>query len=285
MPLTSAMRRVAFASPVATAARNALKIERVAADSAVITWTTPNPPPAAAYLVKYSNSRVSTLRPRVELRNLTPGATYKLDVTRADTGDSVASGTLKMTASTAADSAGAEPTATTTPAVELPLTELSRLEIRVGVIRSVEQHPDADTLYVEKIDVGEEEERTIVSGLVKYCTKEQLADRRVLVLCNLKPRAMRGVLSQGMLLCASNEDHTDVDPLLPPVDAPLGELVTFEGHRVAPIDPGNRATKAFDRVAEKLTCGPDGVAKFEDIPFMTKSGPCTSPKKLVGPVS
>lgn len=52
--------------------------------------------------------------------------------------------------------------------------------------------------------------RTIVSGLVKYQTVEQLKGRDVIVLCNLKPRAMRGVTSHGMLLCASNEDHTVV---------------------------------------------------------------------------
>lgn len=52
--------------------------------------------------------------------------------------------------------------------------------------------------------------RTIVSGLVKYQSVEQLKGRDVIVLCNLKPRAMRGVTSHGMLLCASNEDHSVV---------------------------------------------------------------------------
>lgn len=65
------------------------------------------------------------------------------------------------------------------------------------------QHPDADSLYVEKIDVGETEPRTVVSGLVQFVPKEELQDRLVVVLCNLKPQKMRGVESQGMLLCAS----------------------------------------------------------------------------------
>lgn len=52
--------------------------------------------------------------------------------------------------------------------------------------------------------------RTIVSGLVKYQTEEDLLNRDVIVLANLKPRAMRGVTSHGMLLCASNEDHSVV---------------------------------------------------------------------------
>lgn len=65
------------------------------------------------------------------------------------------------------------------------------------------QHPDADSLYVERIDVGEPEPRTVVSGLVQFVPKEELQDRLVVVLCNLKPQKMRGVDSQGMLLCAS----------------------------------------------------------------------------------
>lgn len=90
------------------------------------------------------------------------------------------------------------------------LEDLGGLDIRVGIIRDVELHPDADQLYVEKVDVGEEEPRTIVSGLVKYCSKEYLLGRKVTVLCNLKPRALRGIKSHGMLLCASDKNHTKV---------------------------------------------------------------------------
>lgn len=50
--------------------------------------------------------------------------------------------------------------------------------------------------------------RTIVSGLVDYVTEEEMRARLVVGLCNLPPRVMRGVTSTGMLLCASNEDHT-----------------------------------------------------------------------------
>jgi len=104
---------------------------------------------------------------------------------------------------------------------DAPVTEFSRLEIRVGRILECEKHPDADTLYVEKVDVGEPETRTIVSGLVKYVPLDEMIGRTVVVLCNLKPRAMRGVTSFGMLLCASNEDHTEVDPLTAPEDTPM----------------------------------------------------------------
>lgn len=273
----------AFVAPFASASIN---IERTARDAAVVSWAAPAAPSRAAYVFEYGLSRRATLHSHVEVRNLTPGEEYKCRVWRSDTGAEVASGTLNMSLSDpAAGSTSAPAPATQAEQAELPLTELSRLEVRVGVITEIAKHPDADSLYVEKVDVGEEQPRTIVSGLVKFCSEEELLNRRVVVLCNLKPRAMRGVTSHGMLLCASDGDHSKVDPLLPPDDAPLGELITFDGHRTAPVDPGNRATKAFDRVADKLSCGEDGIARFEDVPFMTSKGACTSPKKLVGPVS
>jgi len=62
-------------------------------------------------------------------------------------------------------------------------------------------------------------------------------------------------MSHGMLLCASNEDHTVVTPLSPPAGVAVGELITFEGHAAAPEPSGNRAGKAFDRVADDLFAG------------------------------
>jgi methionine--tRNA ligase beta chain len=90
------------------------------------------------------------------------------------------------------------------------------LDLRVGKILSVEKHPEADTLYVESIDVGEGEPRTIVSGLVNFVPQEEMQDREVVVICNLKARSMRGIKSHGMVLCASDEGHENVEPLIPP---------------------------------------------------------------------
>lgn len=275
----------AAASRVSPSASAAISVDTLCQTTATIRWT---PLPArASYLVEYGHdglaSRRVTARSSALLRNLTPGADYWVRVRAAATNAELATGRLttacaEPSAAVAGESAGES-------APELPLTELSRLEMRVGRIVSVEPHPDADSLYVERIDVGEGEPRTIVSGLVPYVAAEELEGRRVVVLCNLKPRAMRGVVSQGMLMCASSGDHEKVDPLLPHADARIGELVTFEGHRSDPIAPGNRASKAFDRVADEMATDGEGVARYKEVPFMTKTGPCVSPKKLVGPVS
>ena len=156
------------------------------------------------------------------------------------------------------------------------LTELSRLEIRSGKIIEISKHPEADSLYVEKVDVGEAEARTIVSGLVQFCSVEQLLNRDVVVLCNLKPRALKGITSFGMLLCASNSDKSQVEPLKPPSGTPVGTLMTFAGHKPEPVEAGNRATKAFDKVADDLYVDDKGQATYKGTPMMTSLGPCIS---------
>lgn len=171
--------------------------------------------------------------------------------------------------------AGDETTADDAPKGEF--TELSRLEIRVGKIVEIDTHPEADTLFVEKVDVGEEDgPRTIVSGLVEYCNKEDLLNRDVIVLCNLKPRALKGITSAGMLLCASNKEDSKVDPLTPPAGSEIGDLITFEGHTSEFIAPGNRASKAFSKIADDLSTNAAGEATYKGIPFMTNAGACTS---------
>jgi len=80
----------------------------------------------------------------------------------------------------------------------------AKLDIRVGKIVEVKRHPDADCLYVEKIDLGESNgPRTIVSGLVNFVPLDEMKNRLVIVLANLKPANLRGISSHGMVLCAS----------------------------------------------------------------------------------
>ncbi|GLT73708.1 hypothetical protein SLA2020_455460 [Shorea laevis] len=101
------------------------------------------------------------------------------------------------------------------------------LDIRVGRIIKAWRHEEADSLYVEEVDVGEPEPRTICSGLVKYVPLEQLQDAKVVVLANLKPRNMRGVKSSGMLMAASDASHENVELLVPPEGSVPGERIWF----------------------------------------------------------
>lgn len=67
------------------------------------------------------------------------------------------------------------------------IIDVGRLDLRIGKIVDVKKHPDADSLYVEQIDCGEANPRTVVSGLVNHIPIEEMQNRIVMVLCNLKP--------------------------------------------------------------------------------------------------
>lgn len=159
--------------------------------------------------------------------------------------------------------------------------DISKLDIRVGKIVDVDAHPDADTLYVEQIDVGEAEgPRTIVSGLRKYISLEELKGQNVLILANLKPRNMRGIKSNGMVLCASNDEHTVVEPLRAPEGATMGERVFFgdEGSQQGdPAAPNQLQKKKYWESCQPcLKTDANCVANFNGKIMLTSAGPVTS---------
>jgi methionyl-tRNA synthetase len=87
--------------------------------------------------------------------------------------------------------------------------EFKKMELVVATIISVELHPNADKLYVLKVDVGEDEERTLVAGIKPYYTAEELQGRQLVVVKNLEPATLRGIESQGMLLAAQHAEAPD----------------------------------------------------------------------------
>ncbi|KAI8568617.1 hypothetical protein RHMOL_Rhmol02G0214600 [Rhododendron molle] len=151
---------------------------------------------------------------------------------------------------------------------------ICRLDIRVGLITKAQKHPDADSLYVEEIDVGEGQPRTVVSGLVKYIPLEDMQNRKVCVLCNLKPATMRGIKSQAMVLAASSSDHSKVELVEPPQSARVGERVTFPGFEGSPDDVLNPKKKVWETVQLDLHTDKELVACYKDVPFSTSAGVC-----------
>ena len=101
------------------------------------------------------------------------------------------------------------------------------VDVRVGKVLKAYKHPEADKLYIEEIDVGEEEPRQICSGLVPFMSAEDIEGQNVIVLANLKSRNLAGVPSHGMILCASDESHENVELLVCPEGAVPGERVKF----------------------------------------------------------
>ncbi len=102
----------------------------------------------------------------------------------------------------------------------------SQIDIRVARVKKVEDHPDADKLYVVTLDLGDEE-RTVVAGLKKYYAPQELEGREVLVIYNLEPATLRGVKSQGMLL--AGDDGKVVALLKPEREVPPGTRVQASG--------------------------------------------------------
>ncbi|XP_068213611.1 tyrosine--tRNA ligase, cytoplasmic-like isoform X1 [Palaemon carinicauda] len=152
----------------------------------------------------------------------------------------------------------------------------SKFDMRVGKIVEISRHPDAESLYVEKIDIGEEEPRTIVSGLVKFVPIEEMQDRMVVVLANLKPAAMRGVKSAGMVLCASVSEPPAVEPLNPAPGSKPGDRVVAEGYEGEP-DPvlNTKKSDALTKMLAGFKVNGSLTATWNGNVLSTSSGPVT----------
>uniref|UniRef100_H0WK07 Aminoacyl tRNA synthetase complex interacting multifunctional protein 1 n=2 Tax=Otolemur garnettii TaxID=30611 RepID=H0WK07_OTOGA len=146
--------------------------------------------------------------------------------------------------------------------------DVSRLDLRIGCIVTAKKHPDADSLYVEEIDVGETAPRTVVSGLVNHVPLEQMQNRMVILLCNLKPAKMRGVLSQAMLMCASSPEKVEI--LAPPDGAVPGDRITFDAYPGEPDKELNPKKKIWEQIQPDLCTNAECVATYKGAPFEVK---------------
>ena len=100
--------------------------------------------------------------------------------------------------------------------------DFKKLDIRIAKVVEVSDHPDADKLYVVKVDWGEGE-RQLVAGIKNSYTSDVLLNKQVVVITNIEPAVIRGVESQGMLLAASDEKGNSV--LMPDREVAIGGVV------------------------------------------------------------
>ncbi len=87
---------------------------------------------------------------------------------------------------------------------EISIEDFAKIELKVGTVLKSEKHPKADKLLVSQVDLGDET-RQIVSGIATAYTPEDMVNRKVIVVTNLKPANLRGVESQGMLLAGQHK--------------------------------------------------------------------------------
>jgi methionyl-tRNA synthetase len=105
-------------------------------------------------------------------------------------------------AAPAAQPAAAAATPSPAPNAKIGIDDFSKVEMRVGQVKSAERVAGADKLLKVMVDVGDEV-RQIVAGIATVYQPEQLVGRKVVVVVNLQPRKLRGVESNGMIVAAS----------------------------------------------------------------------------------
>jgi len=157
--------------------------------------------------------------------------------------------------------------------------DIYRVEFKVGKIVDVERHPNAEFLYKELIDFGEDKPRVVVSGLVKYVPIEQMKDRFVVCVTNLKPANLKGISSEAMVLVASDTaDQNKKELVDPPAGSAPGDRVYFEGHEGTPDAPINLASSnnIFKKLSVDLKTDDKCVAVWKGVPMRTAVGVITA---------
>lgn len=91
----------------------------------------------------------------------------------------------------------------------ISIEDFARVELRVGTVLACEKVENADKLLKSTVRIGDEE-RTIVSGIASYYAPDDLIDKNVVVVANLKPAKLRGIESRGMLLCAEKDGKLEL---------------------------------------------------------------------------
>lgn len=95
-------------------------------------------------------------------------------------------------------------------AAPIEFDDFTKVDLRVGKVLVVEDHPKADRLFRCEVDLGEEKPRQILAGLKEHFTADDLRGRQVVVVANLKPRKIRGLESHGMMLALKTADGMEM---------------------------------------------------------------------------
>jgi len=108
---------------------------------------------------------------------------------------------------------------------EISIDGFSKIDIRVGRVIEATEVPESSKLIKLRVDFGKLGERTIFAGIQAWYKPEDLSGKNFVFLYNLKPKAMMGEESQGMMLAAEDEDEKECVLLIPDKDIPAGTKV------------------------------------------------------------
>ena len=147
--------------------------------------------------------------------------------------------------------------------------------MRVGKIKACGKQPGSEKLYISRIDVGEKEWRTVVSGLQQHVSLDEMTSGLVIVFTNLKPRKQADVMSCGMILCATNEDQSKVELLHPSADAKIGERIQLDNGNNQKLSNEMQPQinqKVQKKLQDLLKTNIDCTACYNQMPLMTSQG-------------
>ena len=88
----------------------------------------------------------------------------------------------------------------------ITIDDFMKLKLVVATIQKVDDHPNAERLYLLTVDLGDEE-RTLVAGIKEFYRPEELVGKQLVMVENLEPATIRGVESRGMILAAKDEEN------------------------------------------------------------------------------
>ena len=101
--------------------------------------------------------------------------------------------------------------------------DFTKLDLRVAYIHHAEAHPNADRLLTLTVHVGEETMRTVCAGIAEAYQPQDLIGKKVVLLANLKPRKIRGIKSEGMLLASGQ--GKDIHVIMLADETPIGSTI------------------------------------------------------------
>jgi len=176
-----------------------------------------------------------------------------------------------------------KPKAAAAPFDGNPVDLAKRFDFKVGKVIKVGDHPNADSIYLEEIDLGEDKPRQVLSGLKKHYTPENFLNSMVIVFSNLKPSKIRGVASHAMVLCAKSADGSKVELMRPPAGSKPGERVFLEGFDFndAEYKPDERINarkknSPWVKFAPDLKTNDNNEMSFQGLRLMLSKGPIVS---------
>ena len=90
------------------------------------------------------------------------------------------------------------------PLASVPFDQFTNLDLRVATVTAAEPHPNADRLLRIQLDDGTPDGRQVCAGIKAWYEPEDLVGTQVVIVANLEPRTIRGEVSQGMIMAASD---------------------------------------------------------------------------------